>query len=137
MSRMLRILTACAVCSVAACGTGDTGDGSKPDDSPKNGTVKIVAFHADADALEQAGQSTTLHFTVDPPTAKLTIDGVGDVTGRLSAQVAPQATTTYRLTAVNGAATATETTVVTVGPAAVVSIDIQPDTTTPIAGTKV
>lgn len=101
MSRMLRLLTAGVVCSVAACGSGDG--------------VKIVLFQASPDAIE-AGQSAQLLYAVDPPDAKVVIAGVGDMTGRPQATVAPLSTTSYVLTATSGGTTASETVTVTVKP---------------------
>lgn len=48
---------------------------------------------------------------------KLTLEpGVGDVTGKTEVEVTPEQTTTYTLTASNGAGNATQTLTVTVGP---------------------
>src|ERR1043166_7465264 len=130
MSRMLRILTTCLVCSfaasfaasLAACGSDDT--------------VKIVLFQASPDAIE-AGQSTTLLFAVDPPTAKVAISGLGDLTGQTSAAITPTATTSYQLTAVNGNATTNQTVMVTVGPTSASAIKVEPASATPTAGEQV
>ncbi len=104
MTRLLRVLGACVVCSViasvVACGDGDSG-------------VTIRLFQATPDAIA-AGQSTKLVFAVDPADAKVTITGVGDVTGKVDASVSPTATTTYQLTATSGSSSATGDVTVTV-----------------------
>lgn len=130
MSRMLRLLTTCVVCSAAACGSGDTAD----HDTPSDGAVKIVAFRADSDALVTAQQSTMLYFTVEPSDARITIDGLGDLTGHTSAQVTPGVTTVYHLTASKGSTTTDDTVIVTVGEASATSIQVQPATAAPTAG---
>jgi hypothetical protein len=130
MSRMLRLLTACIVCSAAACGSDDTTGQA----SPPAGPVKIVAFSAETDALATATQSTMLHFTVEPPDARIAITGVGDLTGHTSAQVTPGVTTVYQLTATRGDATANDTVIVTVGESNATSIEVAPATAAPTAG---
>lgn len=99
MTRMLPLVTACVVSSLAACGAGDG--------------VKIVIFQASPEVID-AGQSTQLRFVVDPPSAKVAIAGMGDLTGRSTVSVAPAVTTAFHLTAVNGGEIADETVLVTV-----------------------
>jgi hypothetical protein len=130
MSRMLRLLTACVVCSVAACGAEDPASS----DPPSNGAVRIVGFTAESDALETASQSTMLHFAVDPPDAKIAIEGLGDLTGRTSARVTPGVTTTYHLTATRGGVTVDDSVIITVGPSMATAFQILPDTAVPTAG---
>ncbi|HEX3766038.1 MAG TPA: hypothetical protein VHW23_45390 [Kofleriaceae bacterium] len=129
MSRMLRLLTACVVCSAAACGSEPANQAP-----PSGGALQIVAFSAESDALETATQSTMLHFTVQPSDAAITIDGLGDLTGRTSAQVTPGVTTDYHLTATADGITVSADILITVGPASATSIQVQPATTTPTAG---
>jgi hypothetical protein len=105
MNRLSRLLAACAICSVVACG----------EDAPKD-SVTITLFVAAPGAIETGG-STQLVFAVNPPTAQVTITGVGDVTGQTQAVVKPTVTTAYQLTATSGTATADNTVTVTVGPA--------------------
>jgi hypothetical protein len=120
MSRILPLLTVLVACTLAACG----------DDENK---VQILVFQASPDAIE-AGQSTKLVFAVQPASAKVSISGLGDVTGKTEAQVSPAETTSYQLTATNGKATTNETVQVTVGATSAASIKIQPASKTPTAG---
>lgn len=120
MSRILPLLTVLIACSLAACG----------DDQEK---VQILLFQASPDNIE-AGQSTKLVFVVQPPTAKISINGVGDLTGKTEAQVSPTESTSYQLTATNGKATTNETVRVTVGGATAVGIQVLPATSAPNAG---
>jgi hypothetical protein len=108
---------------IAAC--GDNGD-----------HVSITLFEAAPDAIEVGG-STRLLFAVDPPSAKVTIESVGDVTGRTETSVSPSATTTYQLTAQSGDATAQQTVTVTVGPRSGTELRVEPATQTPTAGEPV
>ena len=124
MKGLLRILAPLVVCSVvAACG----------DDSSN---VQILLFQASPDAIE-SGQSTTLVFAVEPPDAKVTINGLGDFTNKTQAMVSPAMTTEYQLTAVSGKATTNRTVTVTVGPTSASAINVTPATTTPVAGNQV
>lgn len=120
MSRILPLLTILAACTLAACG----------DDQ---GKVQILLFQASPDAIE-AGQSTKLVFAVQPESAKVTISGVGDVTGKTEATISPAETTSYQLTATFGKATTNETVKVTVGATSAASIKVQPSSKTPTAG---
>lgn len=119
MSRLLQLLTVCLAWSLVACGSDDK--------------VKIVLFQAAPDAIE-VGQSTKLVFAVDPPDAKVTITGLGDLTGQTEASISPAATTAYQLTATNGSATANQTVTVTVGAMSASAIKVEPDSATPTAG---
>jgi hypothetical protein len=125
MTRFVRLLAACAVCVLAAC-----GDDAAPD------TVKITLFQAAPNAIE-AGQTTQLLFVVDPPDAAVEITGIGDVTGTTQAVITPAATTVYHLTATQGKATDSRDVTVTVGPQAVAGLRVEPSTATPIAGQPV
>lgn len=120
MSRILPLLTVLVACSLAACG----------DDQDR---VQILLFQASPDTIE-AGQSTQLVFAVEPATAKVTITGVGDLTGKTQASVSPSDSTSYQLTAVNGSATANQTVKVTVGSTLPAAIRVQPASKTPTAG---
>jgi hypothetical protein len=120
MSRILPLLTVFVACSLAACG----------DDSDR---VQILLFQASPDVIE-AGQSTKLVFAVEPATAKVTITGLGDLTGKTQTSVTPSDTTSYQLTAVNGSATVNQTVKVTVGATSSAAIKVQPATKTPTAG---
>jgi hypothetical protein len=120
MSRILPLLTVLVACTLAACG----------DDENK---VQILVFQASPDAIE-AGQSTKLVFAVQPASAKVSINGLGDVTGKTEASVSPTETTSYQLTASFGKATTNETVRVTVGATSAASIKIQPSSKTPTAG---
>src|SRR5678815_2212962 len=66
--------------------------------------------------------------------ARIAIDGLGDLTGRTSAKVTPGATTTYHLTATNGSATVEGQVIITVGPSQATSFQVLADTATPTAG---
>jgi hypothetical protein len=125
MNRLYRFLTACVVCSVAACGSDAADD-----------KVTITLFQAAPDAI-QLGQSTKLLFVVTPPDAQVAITGFGDFTGQSSAVVSPTATTTYHLTATKGTSTATNDVTVTVGAQNAVGIKLEPASTTPTAGQPV
>jgi len=101
--------------------------------------VKITLFQAAPDAVE-AGQSTKLLFVVDPPDAKLTITGLGDVgslgdvTGQTQIAVTPASTTTYHLTATSGSSKASGDVTVTVGPQIAGGIKVEATNPTPTAG---
>jgi hypothetical protein len=119
--RSLRFLPAAVLCfSLVACGDGDE-------------TVTISLFQGAPDSIEQ-GQSTKLVFVVEPEDARVSIEGLGDVTGRVDAMVTPAATTTYRLTATKGDSTASANATVTVGPATAATIKVEPALATPAAG---
>ena len=75
MSRILPLLTILAACTLAACGDGEN-------------TVQILVFQASPDAIE-AVQSTKLVFAVQPASAKISINGLGDLTGKTEASVSP------------------------------------------------
>lgn len=122
MSRILPLLTVLLACSLAACADDDK--------------VQILVFQASPDAIE-AGQSTKLVFSVEPATAKVTISGLGDMTGQTSASVSPADTTSYQLTATNGSATANKSVTITVGATSAAAIKVEPMTTTPTAGDQV
>jgi hypothetical protein len=119
MSRIAALFTLCAACALAACGSDDK--------------VQILVFQAAPDAIE-AGQSTQLVFAVEPADAHVTITGLGDVTGKTAAPVAPAVTTSYELTATRGHATANRTVTVTVGAAAAAAIRVEPQVASPAAG---
>src|ERR1044071_9315184 len=120
MNRIVPLLTVLVACSLAACAS----------DSDK---VQILVFQASPTAIEN-GQSTKLVFAVQPSTAKLTITGIGDVTGKTEQSVTPTSDTTYQLTASFGKALANQTVKVTVGATSAAAIKVQPATTTPTAG---
>ena len=73
----------------------------------------ITAFSATPAAL-QAGQSSTLSWSVTGATSRSIDGGVGDVTGASSKTVSPSATTVYTLTATNAAGSTSRTASVTV-----------------------
>jgi len=124
MNRLIRFLTACVVCSVAACGSSDD-------------KVTIMRFEVAPDPNIELGQPAKLMFAVDPPDAQLSITGLGDFTGQTQASVNPPITTTYRLTAVNGTATADQTVTIIVGPPSTFGIKLEPASATPAAGQPV
>jgi hypothetical protein len=101
VNRALAILSAGLVCSLAACGDSNQDD------------VSVTLFQA-APATIEAGQSTQLLFAIDPPEATVTIDGLGDQTGKTQISVTPGQTTTYRLTASMGRSSTTADAKVTV-----------------------
>jgi hypothetical protein len=103
MNRLLGFLTACVVCAAAACGTSDD-------------RVTIMRFDVAPASNIALGQPAQLLFAVDPPDAQVTITGLGDFTGKTEAAVSPVISTTYRLTAVNGSASADNTITIIVGP---------------------
>jgi hypothetical protein len=123
MNRLSRLLAACAICSVVACGDSDD-------------QVSISLFQAEPDVIE-LGQSTKLLFVVDPPDAKVSITGEGDYTGKTEALVSPAVTTTYHLTAVNGTATADNDVTVMVGAQNAFGIKLEPASASPTAGQAV
>ncbi len=120
MTRATRLAGILALLLAAACGNSG-GSAAK---------VTITLFQAAPAAIE-VGQSTTLLFVVDPPDAQVSITGVGDVTGKTQATVTPSATTTYKLTATKGSATADNTVTVTVGPRKAVSLTLSAASDTP------
>jgi hypothetical protein len=88
----------------AACGS-----------SPSVPVPVINSFTASQTSIQQGG-STFLHFDVTGAD-KLQIDnGVGDVTGKTTAAVGPDTTTTYTLTATNAGGKVTSTVLLTVIP---------------------
>jgi hypothetical protein len=103
MNRTLRLVSACLVFSVFACG-----------DNEARNDVTITFFTAAPDAIE-LGQSTKLLFVVDPLDAKVTITEVGDVSGKQQVTVKPTSTTAYHLTATSGTRSATADATVNVG----------------------
>ncbi|HEX8108055.1 MAG TPA: hypothetical protein VF516_10035 [Kofleriaceae bacterium] len=109
--------------ALAAC--GDNGD-----------HVQILLFQASPDVIE-SGQSTTLVFVVEPANAKVSITGMGDLTGKSQVSVAPTDTTSYQLTATSGKAVTNQTVRVTVGATSAAAIKVQPATKTPTAGAPV
>ncbi len=96
------VLIACIACTVVACGDN-------------NNKITITLFTAAPDTID-AGGSTQLVFVVTPPTAKLTISDLGDVTGQSQVMVTPSDTTTYQLTATDGKSTVNSSVTVTVKP---------------------
>jgi hypothetical protein len=120
MIRFLSIATACVVCTVAACAAPE-------DDS----SVAITMFQASPSSIE-AGQTSTLMITVNPPDAHVSIAEVGDMTGRTVLAVSPQVTTTYHLTATNGSAQAEGSVTIAVGTQNVIEIaaDVKVETAT-------
>jgi len=124
MNRLYCFLTACVVCSAAAC-DGDAKD-----------TVTISLFQAAPDSIE-LGQSTKLLFVVDPPDAQVAITGFGDYTGQTQAMLTPTITTTYHLTATHGTAQADATVTVMVGAQSAFGIKLEPASGTPTAGQPV
>jgi hypothetical protein len=123
VNSLVRFIALGAVCLAAACGDNN----NKPDE------VSVVLFAAAPDAIE-AGQSTKLLYVVEPKTATVTITGLGDVSGKTQSMVTPTATTMYKLTAVNGKATATADVTVTVGPQNALGFKVEPASATPTAG---
>ncbi|MFY0530332.1 hypothetical protein ACN28I_46580 [Archangium gephyra] len=80
----------------------------------------VIALFTAAPATINAGQSTTLSWTVAGATSLSITPGVGTVTGT-SVTVSPVTTTTYTLTATNAAGSTTATTTVTVNPPPTIS----------------
>ncbi len=95
------------VASLAACSSAKSGPPA-PAAAPT-----IQAFSATPPSI-QAGQSSTLAWSVTGATSLSISAGVGTVTGG-SVSVSPAATTTYTLTATNASGSTTATTAVTVG----------------------
>lgn len=78
------------------------------------GGPAISSFSASPESI-QAGESSTLTWSVDSGATSLTITpGVGDVTGETSVTVTPSTTTEYTLTAVGDEGTSDAETTVTV-----------------------
>jgi hypothetical protein len=121
MNRFLSITIACVVCSLAACIAPGGG----------NDSVSITMFQASPTSIE-AGQTSHLMITVNPPDAQVTIAEVGDMTGRTVIPVSPRVTTTYHLIATNGSAQAEGTVTISVGQQNVIAIgvDVKPETAT-------
>lgn len=85
----------------------------------------IASFTANPAAI-QPGQSSTLSWTVIGATGVTIDNGVGDVTAVRSKIVTPAATTTYKLTAANGAGSVSQPATITVtatAPDATVAVD--------------
>lgn len=81
---------------------------------PGNNGPAISSFTASPESI-QAGESSTLTWSVDSGATSLTITpGVGDVTGETSVSVTPSTTTEYTLTAVGDEGTSTASVTVTV-----------------------
>jgi hypothetical protein len=122
MNRFLSITTACVICSIAAC--APTGE---------KDSVSITMFQASPASIE-AGQTSNLMITVNPPDAQVSITEVGDMTGRTVISVKPTVTTTYHLTATNGNSQAEATVTISVGPQNVIAIGVDLKTETATAG---
>ncbi|MFN8010701.1 MAG: hypothetical protein U0P81_04785 [Holophagaceae bacterium] len=73
-----------------------------------------IAFFTATPSTINAGQSSTLAWSVSGATSLSLNQGVGSVTGTTSRAVTPAATTTYTLTATNAAGSTTATATVTV-----------------------
>src|SRR5207249_9964515 len=115
---------------LCACG-GGSGSGSGSNDK-----VNITLYAGSPDTVE-LGQSTKLFFTVDPADAALSIDGVGDVSGKTEVTVTPGATTVYKLTATKGKASAQRDVTITVRSARSAGFTVVPASGTPTAGQSV
>ena len=102
-----RIAVVGLVALFAACGSTT---------SPGPSIPSIQAFTASPPSI-QAGQSSTLSWSVTGATAVSISPGVGTVTGT-SVSVSPTSTTSYTLTATNASGSITATLAVTVGSAA-------------------
>lgn len=81
------------------------------------GTFPTVTSFTAQPTTIQAGQSSTLSWSVQNATSVSISPGVGTVASSGSTSVSPSSTTTYTLTAVNGANQTTATTTVTVAAA--------------------
>lgn len=117
MRNWLKFLSSIALClALAACGGPSIpgGDGNTP---------TITSFSA-TPATIQAGESSTLSWTVSKAASLSISHDVGDVTGKTSTTVSPTQTTTYTLTATNGAGSVSEQTEVTVIASDVSSIQL-------------
>src|SRR5262249_17388551 len=122
MKRLMVVFGAASLLAVASCG-----------DDTQAVTVKISLFEAAPDAVEQ-GQSSKLLFVVEPAGANLNLSGGGDVTGKTSVMVTPDATTTYHLTAAMGNVMDQKDATITVGPKQAAGLKVEPATDAPIAG---
>lgn len=75
---------------------------------------EIVSFSAEESAIT-SGESTQLNWQINGTVESLVIDnGVGEVTGLTSIEVAPSSTTTYEMTATNSAGSTTAEVTITV-----------------------
>jgi hypothetical protein len=115
----LRLPTALVLALAACSNSGEATNNSN------NSAPQISVFSAAPSSIE-AGDSSTLFFASPTDGVQLSIDnGVGSVTGKSEAAVAPAATTTYTLTATHGGKTVTATTTVTVNPRQPTSISVE------------
>jgi hypothetical protein len=113
--------------NIGAIGNGEAADqfGKFGGGSGTPASPVISSFTANPTSI-QAGQSSTLNWSVSGATSLSIAPGVGLVTGS-SVSVSPSATTTYTLTATNTGGSATATTTVTVGTTTpVVSVSLSP-----------
>ena len=79
-----------------------------------SGTAPVISSLTSTPSAITAGQSATLSWNVSGASASAIDNGVGDVTGSTSRIVSPGVTTTYKLTAANGAGSSPATVTVTV-----------------------
>lgn len=91
-----------------------TPTAAPPTPTPQGEPPRIIGFTAQPATINR-GDSATLSWEVEGQVTNLRINnGVGNVTGKSSVEVTPDATTTYRLEATNSAGTSTATVTVTV-----------------------
>lgn len=100
---------------VIAAGCGG-GGGETAAAAPSEPLPVVASFSASPGNIA-AGQSTTLSWTVSGASSVVVDNGVGAVTGTANRAVSPVATTTYLLTASNGAGSVSMSVTVTVGAA--------------------
>ncbi|HLX42492.1 MAG TPA: hypothetical protein VKR43_03620 [Bryobacteraceae bacterium] len=111
--------------NIGAIGNGEAADlfGKFGGGSGTPASPVITSFTESSTV--QPGQSVTLSWSVTGASALSISPGIGTVTGS-SVTVAPNATTTYTLTAMNAGGSATATTTITVSMGAAVSVTISP-----------
>ncbi|MBZ5602288.1 MAG: hypothetical protein LAO79_08280 [Acidobacteriia bacterium] len=120
---------------------GAIGNGESADQFGKfgNGTATplppaISTFTATPDSI-QAGQSSTLNWSVTGADTLMITPAPGSVTGT-SISVSPNATTTYTLTATNAGGSVTATATVTVSIVTAVSVKVSPSSASAAVGTS-
>ncbi len=86
-----------------------------PPPPPPPSTPSITSFTATPTQIN-AGQSSTLSWVVSNATSVTIDNGVGNVTNSTMVSVSPAATTTYKLTASNGGASVSAQVTITVNP---------------------
>jgi len=112
--RVLCWVLAAGCSALVACGGGGS-DSSAGNPQPSSSSPTITSFAASPATLS-SGQSAQLAWIVTGATTLALDQGIGDVTGQTTRTIAPPASTTYTLTAGNGAGSVSAQVRVTVNP---------------------